>query len=55
MAERNHVVVEGAAAVPVAAALSGAGGDGRIVCVVSGGNIDLEKFADLVSRGFDPG
>jgi threonine dehydratase len=53
IAERNHVVVEGAAAVPVAAALSGAAGDGRIVCVVSGGNIDLEKFAGLVTQTVD--
>jgi threonine dehydratase len=51
IAARNHVVVEGAAAVPVAAAISGAAGDGRIVCVVSGGNIDLEKFAALVWPG----
>ena len=33
----------------LAAALTGQAGDGPIVCVVSGGNIDLEKFADLVA------
>jgi threonine dehydratase len=42
---RNHVVIEGAGAVPVAAALSGAAGSGRVACVVSGGNIDLGKLA----------
>jgi threonine dehydratase len=46
-AERVHVVAEGAAACAVAAALSGRAGDGKIVAVVSGGNIDLKRFADL--------
>ncbi|HOG46043.1 MAG TPA: pyridoxal-5'-phosphate-dependent protein subunit beta, partial [Anaerolineae bacterium] len=40
MAERNHLIAEGAAAVPVAAALAGRAGRGRVVCVVTGGNID---------------
>ena len=51
VAGRNHVVVEGAAAVPVAAALSGAAGAGRVACVVSGGNIDLDKLAGLLMSG----
>jgi threonine dehydratase len=33
----------------LAAALNGKPGDGPIVCIVSGGNIDLEKFAELVA------
>ena len=48
LAERAHVVAEGAGACSVAAALSGRAGRGRIVCVVSGGNIDLDRFANLL-------
>lgn len=48
VAERVHVIAEGAAACAVAAALSGRAGEGRIVAVVSGGNIDLSRFAALV-------
>jgi len=47
-AERVHVIAEGAAGCAIAAALSGRMGDGKIVAVVSGGNIDLPKFASLV-------
>jgi threonine dehydratase len=47
-AERAHVIAEGAAACAVAAAASGRAGTGRIVAVVSGGNIDLSTFAALV-------
>lgn len=47
LAERVHVIAEGAAACAVAAALTGRA-RGRIVAVVSGGNIDLPKFASLV-------
>jgi threonine dehydratase len=46
-AERAHVIAEGAAACAVAAALTGRAGSGKIVAVVSGGNIDLPKFASL--------
>ncbi len=49
VAERNHVIAEGAAACAVAAGLSGKCGTGKIVCVVSGGNIDLAKFCELMS------
>jgi len=49
LAERNRVIAEGAGATPVAAALSGKAGSGKIVCVVSGGNIDLSKFCAIVS------
>lgn len=47
VAERCHVIAEGAAACAVAAALTGRG-RGTIVAIVSGGNIDLSKFASLV-------
>jgi threonine dehydratase len=49
LAERNNVVAEGAAAAAVAAALSGRAGPGKIVCVVSGGNIDLSRLAQIFS------
>jgi threonine dehydratase len=53
VAERTHIIAEGAAACAIAAALSGRasrapGGGGKVVAVVSGGNIDLAKFAALV-------
>jgi threonine dehydratase len=47
-AERVHVIAEGAGACAIAAALSGRAGTGKIVAVVSGGNIDLAKFAQIV-------
>jgi threonine dehydratase len=46
--ERNHVIAEGAAATAIAAALSGRAGSGRIVCVVSGGNIDWATLVEVV-------
>ncbi|HTQ12743.1 MAG TPA: pyridoxal-phosphate dependent enzyme [Rhizomicrobium sp.] len=49
MAEKARVIAEGAGALPLAAAMTGkAGKDGPIVCIVSGGNIDLAKFCELV-------
>jgi threonine dehydratase len=48
IAEKTRVIAEGAGALAVAAALSGKAGDGPIVCVVSGGNIDLAKFCEIV-------
>jgi threonine dehydratase len=53
VAERNHVIAEGAAACAVAAGLSGKCGSGKVVCVVSGGNIDLPVFAGLVTSGME--
>lgn len=50
VAERNHVIAEGAAACAVAAGLSGKCGSGKIVCVVSGGNIDLTVFNRLMAE-----
>lgn len=50
LAERARVVAEGAGACSLAAALSGRAGGGRIVCVVSGGNIDPGVFAEQCLR-----
>jgi threonine dehydratase len=47
-ADRVHVVAEGAGGTAIAAALSGRCGPGKIVAVVSGGNIDLSRFSELV-------
>jgi hypothetical protein len=48
LAERNRVVAEGAGATPVAAALAGLAGEGKIVCVISGGNIDAAKLGHIL-------
>jgi len=47
--EYNSVVAEGAGAAPVAAALAGKAGTGKVVCVVSGGNIDADKLATILN------
>jgi len=49
VAERNRVIMEGASACAVAAALSGRAGMGKIVAIVSGGNIDMKTFCEIVS------
>ena len=49
MAEKARVIAEGAGALPVAAALTGRAGQGPIVAIVSGGNIDLDRFAEFIS------
>jgi len=48
MAEKARVISEGAGALPVAAALTGKAGKGPIVAIVSGGNIDMKKFCELM-------
>ena len=48
LAEKTRIVSEGAGALSLAAALSGKAGQGPIVAIVSGGNIDLEKFCELI-------
>ncbi len=48
MAEKTRIISEGAGALPLAAALTGRAGRGPLVCVVSGGNIDLKKFCELI-------
>jgi threonine dehydratase len=47
-AERTRIIAEGAAGCAIAAALGGRAGAGKVVAVVSGGNIDLSTFAALV-------
>jgi len=49
IAEKTRTIAEGAGALALAAALTGKAGEGPIVCVVSGGNIDLDKFSELVA------
>ncbi|HYV35287.1 MAG TPA: threonine/serine dehydratase [Gemmataceae bacterium] len=49
LVERNRVVAEGAGATSVAAALAGKAGDGKVVCVVSGGNIDSAVLARILT------
>ena len=49
IAEKSRTIAEGAGSLALAAALRGEAGNGPIVCIVSGGNIDLKKFAQLVS------
>lgn len=50
LAERNRVIAEGAGATSVAAALAGKAGSGKVVCIVSGGNIDFEKLIKIFKR-----
>jgi len=50
LAEKARVIAEGAGALPVAAALSGKAGKGPIAAIISGGNIDLQKFCELISQ-----
>ena len=49
LAEKARVIAEGAGALAVAAALTGKAGPGPIVAIVSGGNIDLAKFCELIA------
>ena len=48
MAEKARIISEGAGALPVAAALTGKAGKGPIVAIVSGGNIDMKRFCELI-------
>ena len=50
LAERARVVAEGAGALALAAALSGRY-EGKVVCIVSGGNIDPAKLATILGGG----
>jgi threonine dehydratase len=49
IAEKSRTIAEGAGALSLAAALSDSSLEGPIVCVVSGGNIDLDKFTGLIA------
>jgi threonine dehydratase len=49
IAEKTRTIAEGAGALALAAALTGEAGEGPIVCIISGGNIDLKTFCELVT------
>jgi threonine dehydratase len=49
LVERVHVVAEGAGALALAAALAGWAGTGKIVCIVSGGNIDFSTLSEILA------
>jgi threonine dehydratase len=49
LVNRARIVAEGAGALALAAALAGRGGNGKVVCVVSGGNIDEEKLRTILA------
>jgi threonine dehydratase len=51
IAERVHVIAEGAGALAAAVALAGHAGGGKVVCIVSGGNIDPDKVAEILRDG----
>jgi threonine dehydratase len=53
LVSRARVVAEGAGALALAAAMSGGAGTGRIVCIVSGGNIDPAKLGTIL-QGITP-
>lgn len=50
MAERNRIIAEGAGACPVACALAGKAGSGKVACIVSGGNIDFATLCEILSE-----
>jgi threonine dehydratase len=50
MAERNRVIAEGAGACALACALAGKAGGGRVICIVSGGNIDFAKLCEILTE-----
>jgi threonine dehydratase len=49
IAERTRVIAEGAGALALAAAIAGAGGRGKVVCIVSGGNIDASVLGTVLA------
>jgi threonine dehydratase len=51
MAEKTRVIAEGAGALALAAALAGRAGTGKVVCIVSGGNINLGKLSEILQGG----
>jgi len=51
IAERRRVIAEGAGAASLAAALTGKTGGAKVVCVISGGNIDPAKLAKILAGG----
>jgi len=53
MAERNRIVAEGAGACALACALAGKAGRGKVVCIVSGGNIDFARLCQILTETDD--
>jgi threonine dehydratase len=51
LAERHRVIAEGAGACAVACATAGRAGGGKVACIVSGGNIDSDKLAAILTGG----
>ena len=51
LAERVRVIAEGAGALALAVALAGHAGSGKVVCIVSGGNINSTKLAEILEGG----
>jgi len=51
LAGRARVIAEGAGALALAAALAGRAGPGKVVCIVSGGNINLGKLSEILQGG----
>ncbi|HEY8180344.1 MAG TPA: pyridoxal-phosphate dependent enzyme [Candidatus Limnocylindria bacterium] len=51
LASLGRVVAEGAGAASLAAGLTGQAGDGPVVAVISGGNIDPAAFAGIIAGG----
>ncbi len=49
MAERNRIIAEGAGACALACTLAGKAGGGRVVCIVSGGNIDFARLCEILN------
>jgi threonine dehydratase len=49
LATRNHVIAEGAGAASVANAAAGRAGEGKVVCIVSGGNLNASKLAEILT------
>ena len=50
LVDRNRIVAEGAGATAMAVTLGGAAGGGKVVCIVSGGNIDVTKLTAILSE-----
>ena len=49
LAEKSRVIAEGAGGLGLAAALTGRAGEGPIVAIVSGGNIDLQTYCEILA------
>jgi threonine dehydratase len=51
LVERRRIVAEGAGAAPVAAAYKGLAGEGKVACVISGGNLDTSRLITILQGG----